>query len=114
MSCVAIVSAVSLRFFRGVVLASMGIVLVFAASASAQQRPLVTEDPEVIGAGRILLEGGVEFGRAQEYPASGLTGNLWRVPIGVSVGLGSIVELQIDGSIQDHLAITERVPAPLS
>ena len=30
--------------------------------AGAQQRPLVTEDPEPIGAGRVLLEGGIDFG----------------------------------------------------
>ncbi len=28
--------------------------------AWAQQRPLVTEDPETIGAGNVLIEGGVD------------------------------------------------------
>ena len=35
--------------------------LVAASSAFAQQRPLVTEDPETIGAGLVLLEGGVKI-----------------------------------------------------
>ena len=32
--------------------------------ASAQQRPLVTEDPETIGAGRMLVEAGVVLAAA--------------------------------------------------
>ena len=84
--------------------------------ASAQQRPLVSEDPEVIGAGRVLLEGGIDYAHDMHYPVSGLQGNLWRVPtIGVSVGLSSIAELQIDGGLFDRLDITARDPnAPLA
>ncbi len=83
--------------------------------AMAQQRPLVTEDPEPIGAGRVLVEGGVDAAHNQEYPVSGLKGNLWRVPtVGISIGLSSIAELQIDGGLYDRLAITERRTAPLS
>ncbi len=33
------------------------------AQAEGQQRPLVTQDPEVIGDGRLLIETGVETGR---------------------------------------------------
>ena len=83
--------------------------------APAQQRPLLTEDPEPIGAGRILLEGGVDYGHDVEYPVSGLAGNLTRLPaLGISIGLSSIAELQIDGGLYDHLAITSRKDAPLS
>src|SRR5256885_7468239 len=83
--------------------------------AFAQQRPLVTEDPETIGAGRLLIEGGIDFAHDQQYPVSGLEGNLWRIPtIGLSFGLSSIAELQIDGGVNNHLSITKRVPAPLS
>lgn len=83
--------------------------------ASAQQRPLVTEDPETIGAGRLLVEAGLDYGRSVEYPASGLEGHLLRFPlIGVSVGLSSIAEIQIDGGLYNHLNITSREPAPLS
>lgn len=89
--------------------------MLIAAPAAAQQRPLATEDPETVGAGRILLEGGIEYGRDVLFPASGLTGNLLRAPlIGVSVGLSSIAELQIDGGLFNNLSITERQPAPLS
>ena len=90
-------------------------VMALARPATAQQRPLITEDPESIGAGRILLEGGIDVAHNQKYPLSGLTGNLWRVPtIGISVGISSIAELQIDGGLYDRLTITERKPAPLS
>jgi len=84
--------------------------------AFAQQRPLVTEDPEPVGAGRVLLEGGLDVARNQEYPVSGLEGNLLRLPtIGISVGLSSIAELQIDGGLYDRLNITKRNPlAPLA
>jgi hypothetical protein len=76
----------------------------------------LTEDPEPIGAGRILIEGGVDFAHDQHYPVSGLDGNLIRFPtMGVSLGLGSTAELQIDGSFHNRLGITHRNPsAPLA
>ncbi len=71
-----------------------------ATAAFAQQRPLVTEDPETIGAGRVLVEAGVDYARAVEYPASGLEGHLRRFPvIGISLGIGEIGEVQIDGGL---------------
>ena len=88
--------------------------LMLARPAAAQQRPLVTEDSEPIGAGRVLLETGIGFAADQRYPVSGLDGTLWRVPaIGISVGISSIAEFQIDGGF-NHLAIKHRNPAPLS
>ena len=83
--------------------------------AFGQQRPLVTEDPETIGAGRILIEAGFDYGADQLFPVSGLTGDLLRVPlIGISVGVSSIAEIQIDGGLYNRLKITAREPAPLS
>ena len=89
---------------------------VAAGPASAQQRPLITEDPEPIGAGRVLLEGGFDVAHDYENTVSGLKGNLISVPtIGVSIGLSSIAELQIDGGIYNSLRITSRNPnAPLA
>jgi hypothetical protein len=99
------------RFVSGVLA-----VLALARPAAAQQRPLITQDPEPIGAGRVLLEGGVDYAHDQHYPVSGLDGNLWRVPtLGVSIGVSSIVEVQIDGGLYDHLDVTNRNPgAPLA
>ena len=82
--------------------------------AVAQQRPLVTEDPETIGAGRMLVEAGFDYARDVEYPASGLQGHLRRFPlIGISMGIGSIGEVQLDGGLYNHLTITGRRTAPL-
>ena len=91
------------------------VALALTRSAAAQQRPLVTEDPEPIGAGRVLIEGGIDYAKDQHYPVSGLQGNLWRMPmLGVSIGISSIAELQIDSGLYDRLDITSRKPAPLS
>jgi hypothetical protein len=97
--------------------ASLTLFALFAISraAVAQQRPLTTEDPEPIGAGRVLIEGGVDAAHNQQYPVSGLKGNLWRVPtVGISIGISSIAEFQIDGGLYDKLSISERRAAPLS
>lgn len=87
-----------------------------AAPVFAQQRPLQTEDPETIGAGRILIEGGVDYERDVVFPLSGLRGNLFSVPtLGVSIGISSIAEIQIDGGLYQKLSITEQIPgAPFS
>jgi len=82
----------------------------------AQSRPLVTEDPETVPAGFILLEAGLDYNRDAVFPASGLTGNLWRIgPFGLSIGVSSIAEIQIDGGLRNRLAITDTDPtAPLA
>jgi hypothetical protein len=96
-------------------LVSVVIVLLCAGPAVAQQRPLVTEDPETIGAGLVLLEGGIEQQQDVSYPASGLKGDLLRLPmLGVSFGISSIAELQIDGGLYNRLNVTSSKPAPLS
>jgi len=84
-------------------------------SVYAQQRPLVTEDPETIGAGLVLIEGGFDLAKDVFYPASGLEGNLIRIPtLGVSFGISSIAELQIDGGIYNGLSVKSQREAPLS
>src|SRR5688572_33507470 len=73
--------------------------ILFAGSAAfAQQRPLTTEDPETIGAGRVLAEAGFDYSRDVEYAASGLGGGLFRVPvIGISAGGSSLAATRVDG-----------------
>ena len=95
----------------GVVLA----LLIWPASLAAQQRPLVTEDPESVGSGLVLLEAGFDYQRDQHFPVSGLTGHLRSLPrFGVSIGVSSIAEVQIDNVSYDTLRITGRRTAPLS
>ena len=91
------------------------VVLTTASTAHAQQRPLVTEDPETVGSGLVLIEGGIDYQHDLFYPVSGLTGNLWKIgTLGVSFGVSSIAEIQIDGGIVNRLAVKSERPAPLS
>src|SRR6188474_2549114 len=86
-----------------------------AVPALAQQRPLVTEDPETVGADRVLLEGGMEFDRSQGYPAYGLTGDVTHGPsFGVSAGIGPNAEVQVDWGLLQRLHVTNQRIAPLS
>jgi hypothetical protein len=90
-------------------------VLTTAGAAFAQQRPLVTEDPETVGPGNVLLEAGFDTQQDIFYPASGLRGDLLRLPtVGVSFGFSSILELQVDGGFYNRLNIKSIEPAPLS
>lgn len=66
----------------------------------------------MIGHRRVLVEAGAESGTNVKYPVSGLSGDRWALPIGVSIGLGPSVELQLDGGYQ-WLAIEHRDLAPL-
>jgi hypothetical protein len=90
--------------------------LAAAGPALAQQRPLKTEDPETIGSGRALIEAGIDYNRDVFLPVSGLRGNHITVPaFGVSLGVSSIAEIQIDWGIYQKLDITEQTAgAPLS
>ena len=68
-----------------------------------------------MGAGRVLVEAGFDYALEAEFPASGLQGDLLRIPLaGVSVGIGSIAEIQLDGGFYNRLSITDRRDAPLS
>ena len=83
--------------------------------ASAQQRPLVTEDTESIGSGLVLVEEGFDYVRDQPYPVSGLEGHRLRMPtLGLSIGVSSMGEIQIDGISHQRLRLTGRAEAPLS
>jgi hypothetical protein len=89
-------------------------IFTFAAGAQAQQRPLVTEDPETIGPGRVLIEGGVEFDFDQTNPVYGLEGDITHfATLGVSVGLGPSAEVQVDGGFLQTIDVTRRIPAGL-
>ena len=81
----------------------------------AQQRPLLTEDPETIGEGLILLEAGIDHAWDETFTVSGLKGNVLRGPrLGLSFGMGSNAEIQIDGVSYGRLRVADRFDAPLS
>jgi hypothetical protein len=100
---------------RQQITAAVILLLVAGGDSLAQQRPLITEDPETVGGGRVLLEAGIDLERDVFYPVSGLRGNRIAFPtMSISVGLSSIAEFQIDGAFYQRLNVTERRPAPLS
>ncbi len=80
-----------------------------AISASAQQRPLITDDIDIIPPGSIELGVGVDFFQDAKFPLSGIKGDLTRVAdIRVRQGFASNVELQIEGALQQFVAINSR------
>jgi hypothetical protein len=84
-------------------------------TVSAQQRPLLTEDVDIIPPGSLRLEAGIDFMQNAKFPLSGLTGDLTRVGvIGINVGLSPNVEFQIDGTVQNFVSINSMsVPSPI-
>lgn len=89
-------------------------VLTLSISASAQQRPLITEDVDIIPPGTIRIEAGIDFLQGARYPVSGLTGDLTRVGvIGVNIGFSPNVEFQIEGVAQNFLSINSRGPSAI-
>jgi hypothetical protein len=77
--------------------------------ASAQQRPLLTEDVDIIPPGTMRIEAGIDFLQGAKYPVSGITGDLTRVGvIGINIGFAPNVEFQIEGVAQNYLSINTR------
>jgi len=99
------------------VILALACALGFSLSVRAQQRPLLTEDVDIIPSGTLRIQAGVDFTQNARYPVSGLTGDLTRVGVlGVSIGLAPNVEFQIEGVAQNFLSINSRQPSaiPLS
>jgi len=83
-------------------------------TASAQQRPLITEDVDIIPPGTLRIEAGLDFMQSVKYPVSGINGDLTRVGvIGVNIGMGPNVEFQIEGVAQNVLSINSRGPSAI-
>ena len=85
------------------------LMMCLAAAANAQQRPLITEDVDIIPPGSIRIEAGIDFMQGAKYTVSGLNGDLTRVGvIGINFGMGPNVEFQIEGVAQNYLSINSR------
>lgn len=88
--------------------------LVLAASlaAAAQQRPLLTDDVDITPPGSLQIGVGVDFFQNAKFPLSGINGDLTRVgDIRIRTGFSSNVELQIEGTLQNFVAINSRNPS---
>src|SRR6266480_2499775 len=94
-----------LLFLCSALLFTLGV----AAGVSGQQRPLLTEDVDIIPPGSMRIEAGIDFLQGAKFPATGLTGDLTRVGvIGVNIGFAPNVEFQIEGVAQNYLSINSR------
>lgn len=83
----------------------------------AQQRPLLTDDIDITPAGSIEIGAGVDFLQNAKFPLSGIKGDLTRLgDIRVRTGLAPNVEMQIEGVLQNFVAINSQSisPIPLS
>lgn len=81
--------------------------------AGAQQRPLLTDDIDITPPGTVEIAAGVDFFQNSKFPLSGLKGDLTRVgDIRVKTGYASNVEVQIEGVVQQFLAINSQSPNP--
>jgi hypothetical protein len=81
----------------------------FVSIVNGQQRPLLTEDVDIIPPGTIRIEAGIDFLQGAKFPVSGINGDLTRVGvIGVNIGMGPNVEFQIEGVAQNVLSINSR------
>ncbi len=93
----------------------LSFILSFCVGAFAQQRPLITDDVDITPPGSIELGAGVDFLQNVKFPLSGLTGDLTRVgDIRIRQGFASNVEVQIEGTLQNFLAINSQItPSPI-
>jgi hypothetical protein len=93
--------------FKAFLLLACSAVISF--TANAQQRPLITEDVDIIPPGTVRIEAGLDFMQGAKYTVSGINGDLTRVGvIGISFGMGPNVEFQIEGVAQNFVGINSR------
>ena len=84
---------------------------VFCGSLPAQQRPLKTDDTDLLELGRIRTEFGVEFLQGQRYSLSGLEGDLTRLGVtSLRFGVGEYADVELSGVVQDFLSVSRRYP----
>jgi hypothetical protein len=92
----------------------LGLLLATSIAVSAQQRPLLTDDVDITPPGSLEISAGVDFFQNAKFPLSGINGDLTRVgDIRVKTGLAANVELQIEGTIQNYVAINSIGPSPI-
>jgi hypothetical protein len=89
------------------------VLLLLLSPVSAQNRPLQSEMVMPVDRGHVRLELGVEQQWGRSFTLSGLKGDLTRLGVAaIRWGAGDIVEIQVQGVIQDFLRVQERFAAP--
>lgn len=82
-----------------------------AGSAVAQQRPLLTEDVDIVPTGTVRIGVGIDFFQGAKFPVSGLTGEQTRLGVvQITAGLAPNVSVEISGVLQNVLSINTRSP----
>ena len=80
--------------------------LMLAGAASAQDRPLRTDDAEIVPVGVLRTEVGFDFLQDVEFPLSGLRGDLTSVGVvDLRMGVGTIAEIEVEGAVQNFLDV---------
>src|SRR5438270_2379183 len=89
--------------------------IIFATIASpGQQRPLLTDDIDITPPGAIEFGAGVDFFQDAKFPLSGIRGDLTRVgDIRIRTGFSSNFEFQIEGAMQNFVAINSRTASAI-
>src|SRR5690349_20711527 len=97
----------------GVSALTLFLLLAAGTTAMGQQRPLLTEDVDVVKPGVIRIETGFAFLQNQQFPLSGLRGNETQLAdTRLSFGLSPMVEFQMEWTARDFLSIKSRQPSP--
>lgn len=98
--------------FQNLLSAMVLLLFFFTINSYAQQRPLITEDVDIIETGNVRTEFGVEFFQHQKYNLSGLEGDLSKIGVlGLSFGLSPNVQFEVSGVLQQYLNIDRRNPS---
>jgi len=86
--------------------------LLLCVPAFAQNRPLQTPDAETVPTGTLRAEVGFDFLQDVDFPASGLSGDLTSLGnIEMRMGVGRIVEVDLEGVIQNFLDVKQQSPS---
>lgn len=76
---------------------------------AAQDRPLQTPDAETVPPGTLRAQAGFDFLQDEHFPLTGLGGDLTNVGVlDLRLGVGQIVEVQLQGAVHQFLAIKEQ------
>jgi hypothetical protein len=91
-----------------VILSSL--LLGFSTSAYSQQRPLRTVEATTVPAGSMQVQVGFDFLQDVDFRLAGLSGDLTSVGVlDVRMGVGRMVEVQLQGTVQHFLDVKRQV-----
>ncbi len=91
----------------------MAVVLLLTSPTQAQQRPLITEDIDIVKPGSARIEFGFDFQQNRDFTLSGLNGDLTRLGvITLRTGMSPNVEIFSGGVIRNFLSINGQFQPP--